>query len=452
LPFLTTLLWFLVAISILVAIHEWGHFVVARRCGVRLLSFKDRQGTEFALSLIPLGGYVKMFDEREQVVDECEQVVDERERHLSYNQKTVIQRIGIAAAGPAANLILAMILFWAVFMNGTVVYKPVIGHVEPGSLAARAGLSEGQEIKIIDGQPIKSRRDVMMALINRLGETGSIEVTTTYSDSDQLYDSVIHIDSWMRGITEPDPVVGLGFGFYFPPIVSKVIEVIVPNSAADQAGFKVGDELFMVHDEDGQDIIVSWAEWVDLIRSHSEQPLDISVLRNQKPVRLTLIPTLGKDEYGQTIGVAGVGGKLSSMPEDMRYTQFYNPLQAFIKAANETKDAVSLVFVSIKKLLVAEISIKNLSGPIGIAKVAADQAKYGFWAFIGLLAQVSVMLGVLNILPIPVLDGGRIMYCLIEGIKGSPVSEKIQLWGLKAGISLMLSVMVVAFYNDILRF
>ena len=447
--FLMTLTWFLVAISILVAVHEFGHFYVARRCGVkvlrfsigfgpRLFSFRDRSGTEFALSAIPLGGYVKMLDERE--VD-----VAEGERHLSYNSKSVAQRIAIAAAGPLANILLAFVFYWAILLNGTVVYSPVIGQVETGSLAHQAGLAEGQEIVSIDGQATPGRREVAMALINRLGETGEIRIVAQYPEDSLSYESVVKIEQWMRGVEEPDPLAGLGLSFYYPPL-GKSIGQIVDASAAESAGFQVGDELLEVEGTP----LSGWEQWVDIVRAHPESPLDVLVERDGAILGLTLIPAIS-EQNGESFGYAGMGVKLPVMPENMRRIVHYGPFDAMLRASTETMDTVGFVFISLKKLILSQISIKNLSGPIGIAKVAADQAQYGFWAFVSFMAHISVILAVINMLPIPVLDGGHILFCVVEWIKGSPLSERVQLLGLKAGMALLMCVMVVAFYNDILR-
>lgn len=448
--FLTTLLWFLLAISILVAIHEFGHFYVARRCGVKVLRFsigfgprvlaiRDKQGTEFALSAIPLGGYVKMLDEREAEVAENEQ-------HLSYNSKTVAQRIAIAAAGPAANILLAFVLYWAIFMNGTVAYSPVIGEVEQGSLAQQAGLAKGQEIISIDGAPTPSRRDVMMALINRLGETGEIDIVAKHPGDTLVYESPVRIDQWMRGVEDPDPLAGLGLSFYYPPL-GKTIGQVIPGGAAEQAGFEVGDELLEAAGRE----VDSWDTWVEIVQGNPGVLIDVWVSRNGEERELMLRPEAKPGDGGQVIGIAGVGLKLPIMPEDMRKIIERGPFDALLDAAVETREAVGFVFLSLKKLLWGEISIKNLSGPIGIAKVAADQAQYGFWAFMSFLAHVSIVLAVLNILPIPMLDGGHILFCLVEWVKGSPLSERAQLMGVKAGMALLMCMMVVAFYNDILR-
>jgi regulator of sigma E protease len=444
-----TVAWFLVAICILVAIHEFGHFIVARWCGVkvlrfsigfgpRLLTVNDRSGTEFALSAVPLGGYVKMLDERE--VD----VADE-DKPYSYNSKSVAQRIAIAAAGPAANILLAFLFYWVIFLRGTVAYVPVIGNVEPASLAAQAGLQAMQEIVAIDGKPVNSRREVALALVNRLGESGTIDVDVLDDETGVVASKQLVIDKWMRGVEEPDPLRGIGIEFYFPPIGSTIGQ-IVEGGAAQRAGLRVGDELLTANGES----VADWQQWVKLIRNNPQKPIDVTLDRGGNELALMLIPEM-KKENGTSFGYAGVGVELPVMPDNMRRIIEHNPLEAIAMAGAESWDTAGFVLLSMKKLLFGEISIKNLSGPIGIAKVAADQAQYGFWAFISFLAHVSVVLAVINILPVPVLDGGHILFCIVEWVKGSPLSEQVQLAGLKLGMALLMCMMVVAFYNDISR-
>ncbi len=451
-----TVLWFLIAISILVAIHEYGHFIVARLCGVkvlrfsigfgpRLIRYEDKQGTEYALSAIPLGGYVKMLDEREMEVEE-------NELHQSFNRKSVGKRISIAAAGPAANIILAFLLYWAIFLNGTTALSPVIGKVKSDSLAAQAGLAAGQEIISVDGEVTRSRRDVALALLNRLGQTGEISIVATYPESQHevsrglTYESAVLIDSWMKGAEEPDPLAGLGISFFVPESDTSIAEVL-EDSAAAEAGLQNGDRFVEIQ---GQAVITG-EDWVDVVAANPGNTLRVVVDRAGKEWVIDLTPRPIKQADGATVGQAGVLINRHPYPAEMVRRQSYSLFDAAKQAGLETWETTGFVFLSLKKLIVNEISIKNLSGPIGIAKVAADQAKYGFWAFVSFLAHISVVLAVLNILPIPVLDGGHILFCVVEWVKGSPLSERIQLLGVKAGMVLLLCVMVVAFYNDILR-
>lgn len=445
---LTTVLWFLVAICILVAIHEFGHFYVARLCGVKVLRFsigfghrlftwKDKHGTEFALSALPLGGYVKMLDERE--VD-----VEEHERHQSYNSKPVWQRIAILAAGPGANFILALAIYLLIFMvRGTVEVTPVIGYIQPGSIAEQAHLEVGQEIVAIDGEPVSSTRDVTLTLLERLGESGEIHFTFRYPDSEFTYEAVANLENWLKDSDAPEPIAGLGISFWTETIVSGTEE----NSPAAQAGFEAGDIILSV---DGQ-TLYSPTAWVEYVKARPEQTLNVVFERDGAEKMTSLTPALHSDEAsGERFGRVGMM-LMQRTPKALFHQQEYGFGASIAKSVTETWDTGAFVLLSMKKLIFGEISTKNLSGPIGIAKVAADQAKHGFWAFISLLAHLSVLLGVLNLLPIPILDGGQIFYCVIEWVKGSPLSERVQIVGFQVGMAIMFGVMLIAFYNDILR-
>jgi regulator of sigma E protease len=446
---LFTVGWFLLVLVILVTFHEYGHFFVARRCGVKVLRFSvgfgkplwrwyDRHGTEFAVAAIPLGGYVKMLDEREGEVPP-------EELHRSFNRKSVWQRMAIASAGPIANFLLAILLFWGLFLKGSVGLAPVIGSVEPGSVAARAGLGDGQEIVAIDGVKTPTREAVLKQLMLRLGENGDIQFTTRYPDSDYHYESEATLNGWLKGVEEPDPIAGLGITFY-RPTVGKVIDQVTPGSPADQAGFQAGDEILSVAGTP----VDNWNAWVERVQQQPGEPLNVTVLRQGERQSLTVVPEAVETDAG-TIGRVGVSVQMPSWPESMLRRQHYGVLEAFSQGLKETGESVRFVLVSVQKLFVGEISTKNLSGPIGIAKVAGDSARAGAEYYIKFLAMLSVYLAVFNLLPIPVLDGGHILYYIVEAIKGSPVSERVQMWGYQAGLAMLFGVMVLAFYNDILR-
>lgn len=442
-----TVIWFLIALIVLVTVHEWGHFIVARLCGVKVLRFSigfgtplvkwtDKHGTEFALAGIPLGGYVKMLDEREgEVAPE--------ELHLAFTRKSVWQRIAIAGAGPAVNFVLAVLLFWSLlWINGKLDAVPYVGEVQPNSIAAQANLERGQEIVAIDGKPTPTTRDVVLRLLDRLGESGEIEFTVRYPNAenpDLVYESDAQLDGWMRGEEEPDPLQGIGLSFYLPQEarLGKPIE----GRPADQAGLKEGDLILFADNTE----IETWEDWFNYIHAHPGESVTLLVRRGGQEIRKTVIPdAIVNEASGETYGQVGVA------PSYIRQQKF-GFVSAGVNAVKETKDSAIFILVSIKKLIFGEISAKNLSGPITIAKVAGSTASDGWVYFVQFLAWLSVSLGVLNLLPIPVLDGGHILYCLVEALKGSPVSERAQVIGYQVGLFMIVGIMLLALYNDILR-
>lgn len=442
-------LWFLVAICILVPIHELGHFYAMRRFGVkvlrfsvgfgnRLLTWTDSKGTEFAISSIPLGGYVKPLDERSENVP-ADQM------HLTLNAQPIWQRIIIFAAGPLANLALALVFYWGILLiKGTVSYSPVIGEIESGSIADVAGLEANTEIVSIDGELTPTRRDVNIRLISRLGETGSIRFVTRYPGSTLTYESDVPVEKWLDNVKSPDPLKDLGVAFYFPPI-GKEIDQVLEGSPAEQSGMLSGDVLLSMDSQN----IEAWEDWVYYVRARPNQAIEVLVERGGENVVLTLVPEALKLDGGEPIGRVGVSVVLPKMPEEMVRIHRYNLLEATASAFNETWDTCKLILLSMKKLIFGEISTKNLSGPIGIAKVAASHAELGFWTFLSFLAHLSIVLGIMNLLPVPMLDGGHIVFAVIEWIKGSPVSQEVQAWSLNVGVMLLVSVMIIAFYNDL---
>ncbi|WP_331346474.1 RIP metalloprotease RseP [Cellvibrio sp. UBA7661] len=443
-----TILSFLVALLILVTIHEFGHFYVARRCGVKVLRFsigfgrvlwsrRDSQGTEYAVAALPLGGYVKMLDARESVVSP-------EESQFAFNNKNVWQRIAIVAAGPIANFMLAILLFWGLLLQGQKDLIPIIGQVAPGSIAAQAGLEAGQEIIAIDGRLTPTWQALNKALLNRLGETGEISITVAYSDSHFQYETKAQLVDWMRDAVDPNPVAGMGITLHLP--IPAIVGEVAFGGAAEKAGFKTGDRILQVNDVD----VDNWPDWVEFIRKNPENRINVSLERGERIINLQLTPD-AVEEDGHRIGRIGAGVQTYTLPESLIRTYEYNPVSAFVAGVNKTWETSGFVLLSIKKLILGEISTKNLSGPISIAKVAGSSAESGLKSFIGFVALLSVFLAVFNLLPIPVLDGGHLFYYFIEVIKGKPVSDRVQMLGYQVGLFLVISLSVLALYNDILR-
>ena len=440
----------LATLAVLVAVHEFGHFWVARRCGVKVLRFSigfgtrllrwtDRQGTEYSISAIPLGGYVKMLDEREGEV-----APEELDR--AFNRKPVGQRIAVVSAGPLANFLLAIVAYWGLFMAGETGYAPVIGEVETGSIADVAGLEAGQEIVAVDGRETPTWQALSFRLLDRIGDTGTIEFAVRYPDSSMVYESEGTLDRWLAGEEQPDLLGGLGLAMYTPE-VPPVVGQVVAGGAADRIGMQPGD---LVLSADGVELPL-WMDWVDYVRERPGQVIDLQYRRGDQLLSAQIVPEAIEDESGATIGRVGVAVELPEMPPELLRRFDRGPLQALGASLERTGDLVVFTLSSIKKMLVGLISPKNLSGPITIAKVATASAKSGLEAYIGFLALLSVSLGVLNLLPIPVLDGGHLLFYFAELLAGRPVPEKIQALGYQVGLFLVLGIMILALYNDFSR-
>ncbi|UVN43352.1 RIP metalloprotease RseP [Pseudomonas mosselii] len=439
----------LIALGVLVTFHEFGHFWVARRCGVKVLRFSvgfgtplvrwhDRHGTEFVVAAIPLGGYVKMLDEREGEVPPA--LVEQ-----SFNRKSVRQRIAIVAAGPIANFLLAILFFWVVAMLGSQQVRPVIGGVEAGSLAASAGLSVGQEIVSIDGEPTNGWSAVNLQLVRRLGETGTLRVGVLDEGATAERQLNVSLNQWLKGVDEPEPIQSLGLRPWRPTMVPVLAE-IDPKGPAAAAGLKTGDKLLAL---DGVEL-ADWQQVVDTVRARPEKAVSLRVERDGAPFEVAV--TLARKGEGQASGgYLGAGVKAAEWPAKMLREVSYGPLEAVGEGLSRTWNMSVLTLESLKKMLFGELSVKNLSGPITIAKVAGASAQSGVGDFLNFLAYLSISLGVLNLLPIPVLDGGHLLFYLIEWARGRPLSDRVQGWGVQIGISLVVGVMLLALINDLGR-
>jgi regulator of sigma E protease len=440
---------FLVAIIILVTVHEFGHFWVARKVGVKVLRFSigfgkplfswsDKQGCEYVIAGIPFGGYVKMLDEREAPVTE-------EELPFSFSRQTLWRRALIVVAGPVANLLLALLVFWLLLLGGKEGLIPLVERVEPQSLAAQAGLQSGQEIVSIDGIATPTREAVFQALVGRIGDSGELALVVKHTGDDLTYELILELQRWMSESEAPDPVLGLGIHFYRPPFV--YISAVVAASPAEQAGLKSGD---VIESMEGH-TVGSVEDWLELVRARAGQPLPLNVRREGSMVQLTVTPASVVDTSGKTIGQ--IGAQIGSPPlgqEHIRQID-YSVAGAFVGAAVETGRQTRVLMQSLYKLVVGDLSAKNLSGPLGIAKVAGASAEMGLAVFCQTLAILSISLGVMNLLPVPMLDGGHLLLYIIEAVKGSPLSERIQALGNQVGFALIISLMLFAVYNDVMK-
>ena len=441
----------LVTLGILVTIHEYGHYWVARRCGVRVLRFAvgfgrplamrvDRHGTEFALCAIPLGGYVKMLDERDEGQD-----VTEENRHESFNTQPVRNKLAIVSAGPAANFLLAVIVLFGLFLRGETGVAPIVEGVELGSVAHDAGLMRGHEIVAVDGVRTQTVSNVRFALLKRLGDTGTIDISVGNALSDLQETYALPINRWLGGAEAPDPTRALGLTLGIPPLQPSVGS-LVEDSPATRAGFVVDDTIVEV---DGQPIS-TWSQWVDLVRAAPGQSLAVRVERNGQPINLTVVPR-STGASGAEVGSVGMGVVIPDIPQDRIRRQGRNPLEALSAAVERTFALTAFTFESMWKMIQGLISTKNLSGPIAIAQVAASTAESGFATWLSFLALLSISLGAINLLPIPVLDGGHIVFHSLEGLLGRPVPEQIQMMSYQVGLLAVFTLMVFAIYNDVAR-
>ena len=443
---LHTTVWFLIAISILVVAHEFGHYLAARLAGVKVLRFSlgfgkpllsrrfGRDQTEWTLALLPFGGYVKMLDEREGVVPAAE-------AHRSFNRATVWRRIGIVAAGPMANFLLAIVFYWALFLHGMPAMKPLIGEPPAGTPAAQAGLVAGDGIRRVNGVDTPSFQDLRLELL-RAGVAGDpIELDLDDGRSVQLDAPPMDTENLERDTLRPLGIVR------YDPEIEPVIGEVLPGGAAARAGFQSGDRLIAA---DGQ-FVANWQDWVQLIRQHPSQPLRIDYERQGQRGELTVVPDT-VEENGQRVGKIGAGPKVDEAVFDALMTEVrYGPVEALQRGAGKTWEMSLFTLEMMGRMVLGQVSWKNLSGPLTIADYAGQSATLGWISFVGFLALVSVSLGVLNLLPVPLLDGGHLMYYVAEVLTGRPVSERTMEIGSRIGMMLLLLLMSFALFNDLQR-
>ena len=447
--FLWNALSFIVALGILVTVHEFGHFWVARKNGVlvkrfsigfgkALVRWRDRQGTEFVIAAIPLGGYVQMLDER---VDP----VLPQYKDLAFNHKTVWQRIAIIAAGPAANFIFAILLLWVMYLIGVPEVKPVIANAQSQSIAALAGVGEDEQIMAINGRSARDIRTANLLLVEQLGRS-EIRLTLQQRDSLQIQERVLDIRNWQFNPETESVFTSLGLNLLLPQATST-LALVSKDSAAERAGLQVGDTILAINGE----AITAWAQIDKLIKDNPERPLDILLARSNQEMRVQAIPELTQGADGFSQGLLGIVPAASPWPEDLRYTQRYGIFAAVNEGIGQTWQLTRLSFAMVAKLLTGDVSVKHLSGPISIAQGAGTTASMGLIAFLSFMALISVNLGVINLLPLPILDGGHLMYLVVELIRGKPVSERAQEIGFRFGALVLLMLMGIALLNDISR-
>ena len=447
----------LVTLGILVTIHEFGHFWVARRCGVKVLKFSigfgkaiktwvGRDGVEYIIAPIPLGGYVKMLGQEDTAVADTSGL-STSQRECSFACKPLWQKTAIVAAGPVANFLLAIFVFWLINISyGVSGIAPVVNNVIEDSIAETAGLRAGDEILAVDGQETIIWQQVALQLLARMGETGEITLTVDPADSSRTREIQLPINAWMAAEAAPNPVGNLGIIQFEVP---ADIAGIVPGGAAEAADLREGDEIISV---DGKSIR-GWTHWVEVIRASPELTLNVAVQRGGINTDLLMTPKKATLDDGSVIGSIGAYVKETTLaellPPEMQRQINYNVLSAIQPAISKTLEMSIFILNSVKKMITLEISPKNIGGPITIAKVAGETATLGPEFYLGFLALLSISLGVMNLLPIPVLDGGHLLFYAIEAVIRRPVPERIQAFGLQLGLLLISGIMVLAIYNDV---
>ena len=438
---------FIVALGVLITVHEFGHFWVARRCGVRVERFsigfgkalwqrRDRQGTEYVIALIPLGGYVKMLDERvESVPAEL--------RHQAFNNKTIWQRASIIAAGPVANFIFAIFAYWVVFIHGVPGVRPVVGEIVNGSVAAEAQIASGMELKAVDGIETPDWDAVRMALIGKIGDAHTV-LTVSLFVEEATQQKDVDLRNWQFEPDKEDPVVALGIRPRGPQIETTLAEVQT-KSPASVAGLQAGDRIVKV---DGQPL-TQWQTFVTQVRDNPGKNMALEIDRGGETVQLTLTPEARPGAKAE--GFAGVIPRVIPLPEAYKTVRQYGAFDAIGEASAKTWQLMKLTVSMLGKLITGDVKLNNLSGPISIAQGAGLSAEYGMIYYLMFLALISVNLGIINLFPLPVLDGGHLLFLAIEKIKGGPVSERVQDFSYRIGSILLVLLMGLALFNDFSR-
>ncbi len=448
--FLISLVSFIVAVSVIVTVHEFGHFIVARLLGVKVLRFSvgfgkplirrvsKKSGVEYVLAALPLGGYVKMLDEREAEVEAAE-------LPQAFNRQPVMSRIAIVAAGPAFNFVFAVIAYACMYLVGVQGMVPEIGNVEKNSMAYAAGLNAGDIIKSVNDEKVFTWEEASIEFLNQGLKTGVVTIQKT-DPSGQTSQALLDLSDTKTLLDEGSPLEKIGIEPWRLKLEAKLGK-FTPDSAAQQQGFLSGDAILKVNGGD----VGSWQEWVQIVQDHPQKTLDVQILRDGQSMSLPLTPATHVVD-GKAVGRIGVYPWINEEERQKRVIIVQEDVfTAFYKGTVKTIDMSVLTVKLLGKLIIGQASVKNISGPISIAEFAGISAVLGLATFLSTLAIISISIGILNLLPVPILDGGHLLYYLVELVKGSPVSEATQLAGQKIGILMLAGLMSLAFYNDLQR-
>lgn len=449
LSFFYTVFGFIIAIGLLTTIHEFGHFWVARLLGIKVLRFSigfgkplvawhDKLGTEYVIAVAPLGGYVKMLDQNEGIVAPSE-------LHSAFNNKPIWARMCVFAAGPLFNLLFAIIAYWIVFMIGTTSMVPVLGDIPKGSIAAVAGLHSGQEVIAIDEHQVRSWQDIAVSLISHVGESNYINVAVRDNNTKQESIHALNLSNWSLANNEENILKNLGLEPLDPiePIVGK----IQPGLPAANAGLLPGDKILTI---DGVSVH-SRSAFMREIKDKYDHAVHMGVLRKNERTTILITPTKKLLEGGEAVGYVGIQFADQPWPKDLIRIQRYSPQPALYHALQQTKEYTVLTLQFLRKMVQGQLSLQHIAGPISIAKYAGRTAAAGAEQFLGFLALVSISLAVLNMLPIPALDGGQFLFCIIEAVRGRALSDRTMIVCQNIGYVVLGSFMILAVYNDIVR-
>ena len=452
---LISLLSIIVLLGVIIGIHELGHFLAARKFNVHVIRFKigfgktlvsrfDKQGTEFSIGLLPLGGYVQMLGE-DNPIQGKDSDQDHYSKEISYPQASLGARAIITAAGPIANFVLAVTAYFLIFMIGVKDIVPIVGAVNDDSLAMEAGIEVGDRIVSIDNKEVVSLKDLNTLLALRIGETGSILVNYKKPNSDLKYSESVNIKDWLSSELDQSIISSFGILPFIPPIVSSVQE----GSPADKSGIESGDQIIRV----GDNVIRTWYELVEEISSIPDKETLLTIKRNGTSFSVPASIGSVQDELGMKIGRIGIA-RISSneeMPDEFLVIIKKGPIESFVLGIKETYIFTVLILDSIGKMITGSISAENIGGPIQIAVLSGSAAKAGLVSFISMIALLSINLGLINLLPVPILDGGQLVLIAAEKIKGSPLSPGFVEFAYRIGLLLVIGLMVFAVFNDITR-
>jgi regulator of sigma E protease len=447
---LQTIVAFIVALGVLIVVHEYGHYLVARLCGVKVLRFSVGFGralatwrlgadrTEWVVAAIPFGGYVKMLDEREGPVDPAEV-------ERAFNRQSVWKRFAIVVAGPLFNFAFAVLVYAGLFMYGLPEARPVLGSPPANTLAAAAGVRAGETVRSIDGESITTWQELRWRVLQAALQREAVRLETQ-DERGHIATATIDLRGFPTAEVESDVLERIGLRLYRPPL-PPVLGQIVPGSAAERAGLAVGDRIVRA---DGR-AIDSWDAFVSVVRSRPAAPLSLAVERAGELRTIEVVPD-AVNAGGTRIGRIGAGPQQPEGYADKLLVRVkYGPLESLWRALVKTVDISVFSLKMLGKMLIGEVSWRHLSGPVTIADFAGQSASLGWVSYLTFLALISISLGVLNLLPIPLLDGGHLMYYAIEIVKGKPVSERFMELGQRVGLALLLVMMAFAFYNDLNR-